>query len=79
MQKLHSLHPEQSDGLVIYLIDSTRQKNLNCNLPKPKMQAMGQLAGGVAHDFNNNLLTAMIGFCDLLLQRHGVGDPSLRI
>ncbi len=39
------------------------------------MQAMGPLAGGVAHDFNN-LLTAMIGFCDLLLQRHGVGDPS---
>jgi len=36
---------------------------------------MGQLAGGIAHDFNN-LLTAMIGFCDLLLQRHGIGDPS---
>ena len=39
------------------------------------MTSLGQLAGGVAHDFNN-LLTAMIGFCDLLLQRHGVGDPS---
>ncbi len=76
MQKLHSLHPEQSDGLVIYLIDSTRQKNLELQFAQAqKMQAMGQLAGGVAHDFNN-LLTAMIGFCDLLLQRHGVGDPS---
>ncbi|MFP3345121.1 hybrid sensor histidine kinase/response regulator, partial [Halomonas sp. SIMBA_159] len=27
------------------------------------------------HDFNN-LLTAMIGFCDLLLLRHKPGDPS---
>ena len=76
MQKLHSTHPEQIDGIVIYLIDATQQKNLEMQFAQAqKMQAMGQLAGGGAHDFNN-LLTAMIGFCDLLLQRHGVGDPS---
>ncbi len=40
-----------------------------------KMQAVGQLAGGVAHDFNN-ILTAVIGHCDLMLMRHSPGDSD---
>ena len=75
MQKLYS-SGNSNDGLVLYLMDATKQKSLEQQFAQAqKMQAIGQLAGGVAHDFNN-LLTAMIGFCDLLLQRHGVGDPS---
>ncbi len=72
------IHCEKTflDGYALYLSDTTEEKNLELKFAQAqKMQAMGQLAGGVAHDFNN-LLTAMIGFCDLLLQRHGIGDPS---
>ncbi|MBP3418256.1 MAG: response regulator [Alphaproteobacteria bacterium] len=76
MRRFYSFDISEIDGLVLYMIDATKQKTLEMQFAQAqKMQAMGQLAGGVAHDFNN-LLTAMIGFCDLLLQRHGVGDPS---
>jgi two-component system cell cycle sensor histidine kinase/response regulator CckA len=39
-----------------------------------KMEAVGQLAGGIAHDFNN-LLTAILSYCELLLEEVRQGDP----
>ena len=63
-------------AVVLYLTETNERKNLEMQLNQAqKLQAMGQITGGVAHDFNN-LLTAIIGFADLLLQKHGMGDPS---
>lgn len=60
----------------LYLFDITKYKSIEMHLAhSQKMQAIGQLAGGISHDFNN-LLTAILGFCDLLLMKHPAGDPS---
>ncbi len=39
-----------------------------------KLEAIGRLAGGVAHDYSN-LLSAQIGLCELLLDGMDDGDP----
>ena len=63
---------------ILYALDTTDLRLVQEQLAQSqKMNAVGQLAGGVAHDFNN-VLQAIIGYSDLLLANHRPTDPSFQ-
>ncbi|MBT0667512.1 response regulator [Novosphingobium profundi] len=63
-------------AVLLGLTDNSEETRLKRQVAQAtKMQAVGQLAGGVAHDFNN-VLTAILGTCDLMLMRHTPGDSD---
>lgn len=54
-------------GLMGLLVDVSEQLRLEARVRRvERLEAIGQLAGGIAHDFNN-MLTAMIGYSDLVV------------
>jgi len=60
-----------------YIFDITERKKLEKQfMQAQKMEAVGRLAGGVAHDFNN-MLGVILGYCELLLLKESKPSTPL--
>jgi PAS domain S-box-containing protein len=65
-------------GVTVVFNDITARKQLEARMiQSQKMETVGKLAGGVAHEFNS-ILTAIIGQCELLLSDLPPGGASAK-
>jgi PAS domain S-box-containing protein len=63
-------------AMLTLAVDVTEHKRLEARMREAqRIEAIGQVGGGVAHDFNN-LLTVIAGYTDLLLWRGDLDDSS---
>jgi PAS domain S-box-containing protein len=64
------------DGFIAVTEDLTKRLDMEERIRQyEKLQAIGQIAGGVAHDFNN-MLSAIIGYAELVMLQVK-DDPSI--
>ena len=62
--------------VLLSIVDLTEHKRMEAQMVQAqKMETVGRLAGGVAHNFNN-LLTGVIGFAELARESLPAGDPA---
>jgi two-component system, cell cycle sensor histidine kinase and response regulator CckA len=66
------------EAAIVYALDTTEQRTLQNQVNQAqKMDSVGKLAGGMAHDFNN-VLSAIMMATDFLLNAHKPNDPSFQ-